>query len=117
MDRIEFFASQHSIMFTLFGFACGCVLYWLREWVRWLYAVIEIVFGIGALYSAAPVIEGGGFSQSFDQFYFGGAPTVKIITVIGAVYLIVRGLDNWDKAMEKSPCWKRFRAKVGIPRP
>jgi hypothetical protein len=104
-------------MFTLVGIVVGCGLYWLREWVRWLYAVIEIVFGIAAIYSAAPVIEGGSFGQSaFGQFPFGGVPTVKRITVVGAIYLLVRGLDNWDKAMEKSPCWKRLRAKV-IPRP
>lgn len=84
--------------------------------MKWLYAVIEIVFGIGALYSAAPVTEGGSFSQPFGQLQFGGATTVAIITVIGAVYLIVRGLDNWDKAMEKSRCWNWLRAKVGIPR-
>jgi hypothetical protein len=117
VNRIVFFASQHSIMFALFGFACGCLLYWLRERVKWLYAVIEILFGIGALHSAAPVTEGGSFSQSFGQFEFGGVTRVAIITVIGAVYLIVRGLDNWDKAMEKSRCWNRLRAKVGIPRP
>jgi hypothetical protein len=116
MNRILFFASQHSIMFTLFGSACGCLLYWLRERVRWLYAVVEIVFGIGALYSAAPVTKGGDFSQDFGHFEFGGTTTVAIITVIGAVYLIVRGLDNWDKAMEKSRCWNWLRAEFGIPR-
>ena len=117
VDRIVFFASQHSIIFTLLGFACGCLLYWLRERVKWLYAVIDIVFGIGALYNAAPVTEGGSFSESFDQFAFGGVTKVATITVIGAIYLIVRGLDNWDRAMEKSPFWRRLRAKVGIPRP
>jgi hypothetical protein len=34
MDHIKFFASQHSIMFTLFFFACSCVLYWLRNGAR-----------------------------------------------------------------------------------
>lgn len=102
-------------MFALIGSVCGCFLFWLREWKKWLYAVIEIWFGLISLYDAAPVFVGDFDAGDFSGD-MGGAATVAKVTVVGAIYLIVRGLDNWDKAMTKAPCWEWFRAKIGIPR-
>jgi hypothetical protein len=94
--------------------ACG--FYWLREQCRIAYAIIEIVLGCCALYSAAPVTEGGSFSQAFDQFSFGGITKIQYITIVGAVYFIIRGLDNLDKGLQGVAAWNALRSGLGINR-
>jgi hypothetical protein len=62
------------------------------------------------------VTEPGKFSQAFDQYYFGGFTRLQYLTVIGAIYLVIRGLDNLDKGLQKSATWNALRAALRMDR-
>jgi hypothetical protein len=111
-----YFASLHPVIFTLVGLVVACWFYLLREWCRVAYAAIGIFAGLCALYNSTPVTELGRFSQPFDQLHFGGFTNIQYLTIIGAIYLIVRGLDNLDKGLQTSQRWTILRAAFRIDR-
>ena len=116
LNYVWYLASQHPVIFTFAGFVIACLLYLLREWCRVAYAAIEILVGGWALYSSAPVTEPSKLSQAFDQSHFGGFTRVQYLTIIGAIYLVIRGLDNLDKGLQKSAMWNALRAALRIDR-
>lgn len=112
MNALAFFASRHPILFTLIGFLTAGVFYWVRERLRLLCAVFEICVGTVTMYKAAPTNHGGGFDQPFGKLAFGGFTNVQYLAIIGAVYLIVRGFDNFDKSLQHCLTWKALRIKL-----
>ena len=116
MRHAEYIASQFPFILTLIGVAIAGGFFWLRERVRIVYAVVEIVIGFVAMYESMPIAEGEGFEQSFGHFYFSGFTNVNLLTIFGAIYLIVRGLDNWDQGLQDSRRWKALRIKLRLDR-
>ena len=70
-------------------------LYWIRGVNRRLYGCFEIAAGLFALYWNSDKGRGPfstAFSDDFPHFQW----ELAILTTLGAVYVIVRGLDNVD---------------------
>ena len=109
MKYTAFLVSEHPCIFTALGVMIAVAFYWLRERKRTFYAIIEIVFGGITLFRSAPVTKGGAFDQSFDQFSFGGFTQVDYLTIVAAIYLIVRGFDNLNTGLHTSLPWKATR--------
>src|SRR4029077_14362157 len=61
------------------------LLYVLRERIRWLYAITEIIVGIAAIASYIGSGRPGGLTQ--------------LLTVFGGIYIVVRGLDNFNQGL------------------
>ncbi|PTL79104.1 hypothetical protein DAT35_36460 [Vitiosangium sp. GDMCC 1.1324] len=71
--------------------ASGVGLYWLRKRSRRLYAALELGFALMAAWTSL------GYSTLLNE-------TTKQVSIIGAIYLIVRALDNFaqgQKAVEE----------------
>lgn len=62
-------------------FIVGAILYWFRENKRKQYGIIEVSFALVSGWVGINKIETSGF--------------VETITILTAIYLIVRGLDNY----------------------
>jgi hypothetical protein len=103
LNSAGYLASQHPVLFTSLALWQGyrLLLYWLREWCRVACATIEILIGFWTLYNSTPVTELERFSRSLDQFYFGAFTNIQYLTIIAAIYLMVRGLDNLDRAFDR----------------
>jgi hypothetical protein len=54
MGGMAFFASQHPVIFTLFGVLIAGVFYWMRERLRLFYALLEIAAGVATLLKYTP---------------------------------------------------------------
>jgi hypothetical protein len=68
-------------------------LFFLRLRFRFLYGLIEVGFGLCVLWDASGKGRGdfsSGFSSGFDTFQL----SVVLIQTFGAVYVLIRGLDN-----------------------
>ncbi len=73
----------YSRWIALVSFALAIVLFFIRKHAKWLYALIEISGACLALYvsaipSAIPV-------------------TQRAVTLVGAIYFLIRGLDNAEQ--------------------
>lgn len=68
------------------------ILYLVRKNARWLYALIEIAGAILAI-NVAAIPSGISFSQ-------------RAVTVVGAIYFLVRGLDNAEQGMLWAKLWE-----------
>jgi hypothetical protein len=107
-------------------------LYWLRERYRLAYGSIELAFGVILLgvvvnslsvaqsRACAPIIGGGIFCKPPEgalQLY----PTVSAwIAVAAAVYIMVRGLDNFGEGLAQlsNPKWHtKWRQVFSRPTP
>jgi len=75
------------------GIFTALSLFLLRLRFRSLYGAIEVGFGLYVLWNAADKGRGNfgsGFSSGFDTFQI----SVVLIQTFGAIYILVRGLDN-----------------------
>src|ERR1700691_5436148 len=75
------------------GIFASVSLFLLRLRFRLLYGMIEVGFGLYVLWNAADKGRGGfsaGFSSGFDTIQI----SVVLIQTFGAVYVLIRGLDN-----------------------
>jgi hypothetical protein len=97
-------------------FAIG--LYSLRARFRLLYGLLELASGVvmlGAInsYSAAlgrenvPIVGGGIFHRPPEGWLHWSAPSVSLLGVAAAVYILVRGLDNVGEGLSElsNPKW------------
>jgi hypothetical protein len=101
-------ATGFAIVGLLYGptrssvFLCGLVvalmLSFERLCFRGIYAIIEIGFGSFVLWNAAGKGHGS-FSAAFGGGLDNFQDSVVLIQTFGAIYILVRGLDNSLKAL------------------
>ena len=116
INHALYLASQHPNWFAALGFCTALILYWIRERLRLLYAVVEIAAGIAALWTTTPTFIAG-FSNEFDGADFAQSDLrLSYVTIAGALYFIVRGLDNLDKALSKHSIWIAIMRSIGLPK-
>lgn len=92
------------------GIFTSVSLFLLRLRFRLLYGAIEVGFGLYVLWNAADKGRGGfssGFSSGFDTFQL----SVVLIQTFGAVYILIRGLDN---LLQGLPSEKRAKFETRI---
>jgi len=75
------------------GAVLAVSLYILRREVRSFYGVIEIVFGLYVLWYASATARGP-FKPNFSDVFEHLQLSIVIIQTFGAIYIIIRGLDN-----------------------
>ena len=86
------FASDRWIVMAS-GVVLAGALFWWRLKFRLSYGVIEVVFGALALWDAtgrARVALDTAFDSGVDAF----RPYVVLMETLGAIYVLVRGLEN-----------------------
>jgi hypothetical protein len=82
--------------YILSAIVAALVLFWLRKHFRILYGLIEVAVGVFTLWSQSSVGRGAfsfGFSNGFQTFQW----QIALLATLGAIYIIVRGLDNIDQ--------------------
>jgi hypothetical protein len=92
------------------GIVTAICLFLLRLRFRFLYGLIELVFGLCVLWDASGKGRGGfssGLSSGFDTFQI----SVVLIQTFGAIYVLIRGLDNLLQGMPQQTRTK-FEARV-----
>ena len=77
--------------------ACGVLLFSLRAWYKLQYGVVKLLFGVVW------------YSLSHD-FAAEGAHTIGLIKVARSLYIMVRGLDNVQKAYKGTDRGKQIDA-------
>jgi hypothetical protein len=85
-------------------------LFLLRLRFRFLYGGVELVFGLYVLWNASDKGRGSfssGFSSGFDTFQI----SVVLIQTFGAIYVIIRGLDNLMQGLSLETRTK-FEARI-----
>jgi multisubunit Na+/H+ antiporter MnhB subunit len=93
----------HVLMAILLAVA----FYWLRCRWRLAYAAIEIVSGIGVIVAIGYVpFTFDPDASSFIYFRY----AFHTLTLMGAIYLLVRGLDNLEQSLPLKwhAWWRRF---------
>jgi hypothetical protein len=94
-------------------------LYALRVRFRLLYGLLELAVGIiialGAInaYIAAlgrenvPIVGGGIWHRPPEGWLHWSSPSIAFLAVLGAVYILVRGLDNIGEGLNElsNPKW------------
>jgi hypothetical protein len=81
-------------MYILAGIILGFAFFWLRDHHRISYGLSEVAAGIFGLYQTSSVGRGD-FSADFSSSDFRTFQwKVAFFATLGAVYIIVRGLDN-----------------------
>jgi hypothetical protein len=83
-DRFGIFASFAGVLILSL---VGCILYWMKSTKLSLYAWMEITFALTSCYVAVERSREGLGLSTFT-------------VLVGAVYLVVRGLDNRRKALD-----------------
>jgi hypothetical protein len=93
-------AAALIILLVLLGF----LFYWCRGWYRWQYGLVEFIFGVVGISKV--------FFPNLDTMFH--QPIKQdIVQLVASVYVIVRGLDNFGKGLERTPLafrisWKNF---------
>jgi hypothetical protein len=90
---IYFIFVSGPVLSCLFGLVTAITLFWVGECHQRIYGLSEITVGLFVLYQTFPKGRGGfssGFSDGFQTFQW----SVVLISTVGAVYIMVRGLDN-----------------------
>jgi hypothetical protein len=90
---IYFIFVSGPVLSCFCGLVMAITLFWVRECYQRIYGLGEISVGLFVLYQAFPKGRGGfstGFSDGFQTFQW----SVVLISTVGAVYIMVRGLDN-----------------------
>jgi hypothetical protein len=112
-------ASVYWLTFALVGL--GLALYGLRERFRLLYGLLELAIGVtillGALNSFTaimgreylPIVGGGVFHRPPEGWLQWNTSLAALLPVAAAVYIIVRGLDNFGEGLDQlqNPFWSR----------
>jgi hypothetical protein len=86
------------IIYVFSGMWIAAVLFWIRKRRRLLYGVTEVLAGLFTLYQSSTIGRGGfssGFSDGFQTYRW----QLVLISTLGAIYVIVRGLDNIDQGL------------------
>jgi hypothetical protein len=97
---IYFVFVSGPLLSSFCGLAIAITLFWVRECHQRIYGLSEIAVGLFVLYQAFPKGRGGfssGFSDGFQTFQW----SVVLISTVGAVYIMVRGLDNLCNPRQK----------------
>jgi hypothetical protein len=85
------------IMSCIWGFIIALTLFWIRETHQRLYGLSEIAAGLFVLHEVFPKGRGGFSSGFFAEAIETFHGNVVLISTLGAVYIMVRGLDNiWN---------------------
>jgi hypothetical protein len=85
--------AQSKPVIVASGIVTALTLFLLRLRFRLLYGAIEVGFGLCVLWNASGKGRGdfsSGFSSGFDTFQI----SVVLIQTFGAIYVLIRGLDN-----------------------
>jgi hypothetical protein len=94
-----------SIQFSIIPFVlCGVILFGLRTRFPFVYGSGELVVGIISIWKAVSASQGDADILARGVVIFGG------------IYIIVRGLDNMDKAVPKrlQGIWTLIRWRVPL---
>jgi hypothetical protein len=82
------------------GFVIAVAFFWMRETHQKFYGASEVAVGLLLLYANYPLGRGGfssDFSDDFQHFH----ASIVLISTVGAVYIMVRGLDNfWNPRLK-----------------
>jgi len=82
-----------AISFWVSGAVIAIILFLLRERNRLVYGLLEVVAGLFILWRASSIGHGAfsaGFSPEFQSYQW----QIILVSALGAIYIIVRGLDN-----------------------
>jgi len=93
------FVHYYDWRYVCSGILIALGLYYIRLRVRFLYALIEILFGIVVLSGTSPKVEGG-FSEEFSAEFARPSVEFSFAASIAAIYIIVRGLDNMKTGID-----------------
>jgi hypothetical protein len=83
----------------------GILLYYLRARYRLIYGVAETIVGY---LTVAKIV--------FPEVDIHEIDTAQGLGILGGLYIIVRGLDNVGKGLEKTPYkdrWRRYSGETG----
>jgi hypothetical protein len=95
-----------ALLWILATIIAALFFYRLRSRCRWLYGLIELAVGVVILIATFYPAESGLLLA--EQPYWGwGWLVSRSVGVLSGIYVIVRGLDNFDKGMP--PHWARAR--------
>jgi uncharacterized membrane protein HdeD (DUF308 family) len=111
---IMYQGSQHPYEFALVGFIAACGLFWTREHYRMFYAFIEIGFGVLALMNATPSFTGGP-GADIEREITRSESHWSIVTIAGAIFFIIRGIDNLDRGLAATALWRQLRETLRLP--
>jgi hypothetical protein len=84
---------HNKALIFLSGILVAITLFFWRIRFRFLYGIIELVFGLYVLWNVAGKGRGSfsaAFSAGFDTFQL----SIILIQTFGAIYILVRSLDN-----------------------
>jgi hypothetical protein len=87
-------------IYVLSGMWIAGVLFWLRKRRRLAYGLTEVLAGLFTLYQSSTIGRGAfssGFSDGFQTYRW----QLILISTLGAIYVIIRGLDNIDQGWQR----------------
>ena len=96
---------------------CALGLYGLRLWSRLLYGMTEIAlgflitlaavntYGVAQTREYVPILGGGIFQRPSEGVLHLSGPTIALLGMLAAVYILVRGLDNIGEGLREYPKW------------
>jgi hypothetical protein len=102
------FRSEHRAVNFLSGIVVRITLFVLRREIRWFYGLIEIVFALFVLYDSSGKGRGdfgSDFGVAFSKFQF----NIVVIQMFGAIYVLIRGLDNLFQGAPPLRAWWEAR--------
>jgi hypothetical protein len=102
------------------GVILALLLFEMRRTRRFVYGVLEIVFGLYVLWDATTRGRGGLSSGFFTDD--ASASQISVVAELGAVYVLIRGLDNAITGWPACRRWLKkstadFKANLSKPRP
>ena len=83
---------DHPTLYIFVGILAACLLFWCRTGKLWMYGLIELGVGLGLMILSINVT--GSFDRSFSRDFDVVRATVSWTTYLGAIFVLVRGLDN-----------------------
>jgi hypothetical protein len=83
-------------IYFISGVVIAAILFWLRKRHRIVYGVAEVIAGLFTL-SQSSRIGRGAFSSGFNEAFEPYQWQLVLIATLGAIYIIIRGLDNIDE--------------------
>jgi len=80
----------------------GVGFYLLRCQIRWLYGLIEIIVALVIMFFASFPVANALYVEGSYGFGLSAYLTWGVITRLTGVYVLVRGLDNFEVGLPKS---------------